>query len=143
MANTAVLKVALLLSAFALFAAQGLAQQTVTGARTVTLIMGDIYFQIEGQERGEPLTLNAGEVVTFVIRNEGGMMHNVQFGREMDAAARRYQTELAPGFAGLDLNAGETARLTLQMPAEPGAWEIGCLILGHYEAGQLLALILE
>jgi uncharacterized cupredoxin-like copper-binding protein len=141
--NTPTLKVALLLSALALFVTCGLAQRTVSSARTVTLIMGDIYFQIEGQERGEPLTLNAGEVVTFVIRNEGGMLHNVQFGRDLDAATRRYQAELLPGFAGLDLNAGETARVTLQMPAEPGEWEIGCLVLGHYEAGQLLALILE
>jgi uncharacterized cupredoxin-like copper-binding protein len=128
-----------------------LAQYAITGERIVTFIMGDIYFEIEGQEQGEGLTVSPGEMVTFVVRNEGGMAHNVQFGRDMDPETRRYldpetrryQTELFPGFAGLDLDAGEEARLTLQMPEEPGEWEIGCLILGHYEAGQVLALVIE
>jgi uncharacterized cupredoxin-like copper-binding protein len=120
-----------------------LAQYAITGERIVTFIMGDIYFEIEGQEQGEGLTVSPGEMVTFVVRNEGGMAHNVQFGRYLDPETRRYQTELFPGFAGLDLDAGEEARLTLQMPEEPGEWEIGCLILGHYEAGQVLALVIE
>lgn len=140
-----VVKFALFLSVFTLasFLTQASAQYAFTGERIITFIMGDIYFEIEGQERGEGLTLNAGETVTFIIRNVGGMPHNAQFGRDLDPATRRYQTELFPGFAGIDLDPGEEARLTLEMPAEAGTWEIGCLILGHYEAGQVLALVLE
>jgi uncharacterized cupredoxin-like copper-binding protein len=130
------------LLAFA-FAPTAHAQYAFTGEHTLTLVMGDIYFEIDGQERGEALTLPAGATVTFVIRNVGGMPHNVQFGRDFDPATRRYQTELFPGFAGLDLDPGQEARLTLALPDEPGTWEIGCLVLGHYEAGQLLELILE
>lgn len=130
------------LLAFA-FAPTAHGQYAFTGEHTITLIMGDIYFKIDGQERGEALTLPAGATVTLVVRNVGGMPHNVQFGRDMDPATRRYRTELFPGFAGLDLNPGHEARLSLQLPDEPGEWEIGCLILGHYEAGQVLTLILE
>lgn len=134
-----------LLSLFAiaalLLSSHALGQYAFTGERVVTLEAGDIYFQIEGQERGEALTVQAGERITFVITNVGGMPHNFQFGRDLDPQTRRYQTELFPGFAGLDLNAGQSARITLQMPSEPGEWEIGCLILGHYEAGQSVPLI--
>jgi uncharacterized cupredoxin-like copper-binding protein len=139
-AKTSRLLLALILTALL---GTALAQYAISGERIVTFIMGDIYFEIEGQERGEALTVSPGEIVTFIVRNVGGMAHNVQFGRDMDPQTRRYQTELFPGFAGLDLDAGEEARLTLQMPEEPGEWEIGCLILGHYEAGQVLALVIE
>ena len=124
-----------------LLSSHALAQYALTGERVVNLEAGDIYFQIEGQERGEALTVRAGELVTFVIGNAGGMPHNFQFGRDMDPQTRRYRTELYPGFAGLDLDAGQRARITLQMPSEPGEWEIGCLILGHYESGQRISLI--
>ena len=134
-----------LLSMFAiaafLLSSHAFGQYALTGERVVNLEVGDIYFQIEGMERGEALTVQPGELITFVVHNVGGMPHNVQFGRELDPQARRYQTELYPGFAGIDLNAGQSARITLQMPSESGEWEIGCLILGHYEAGQRISLI--
>ena len=133
----------LLIVILALALGPALAQYAYTGERTVTLIMGDIYFEIEGQDRGEALTATAGESITFIIENVGGMPHNVQFGRDFDPQTRRYQAELLPGFAGIDLDPGQTARLTLQLPDEPGEWEIGCLVLGHYEANQLLPLIIE
>lgn len=124
-----------------LLSSQAVGQYAFTGERIVELEAGDIYFRVEGQERGEALTVSAGEVITFVIGNVGGMPHNFQFGRDIDPQSRRYQTELHPGFAGIDLDAGQSARITLQMPTDPGEWEIGCLVLGHYEAGQRISLI--
>lgn len=133
----------LLLGAALVLLPSAAAQYAVTPERTVTLIAGDIYFEIEGQDRGAPLHVQAGEIVTFVIRNVGGMPHNVQFGRDLDPQSRRYTEELYPGFAGVDVDAGGSARVTLQMPVESGNWEVGCLVLGHYEAGQRLELVVE
>lgn len=111
--------------------------------RTLELTLGDIFFQLKGQEKNAPITLKAGETVRLVLKNEGKILHDLHLGKDPDLKDRLYKTDLIPGFDMLELEPGQSVKLTIQVPKEAGEWEMSCLQPGHYEAGQRAKLIIQ
>ena len=143
-------------------AALGHAQ--VTDERVVVRIeMGEFYFQVEGQERNEPIVLLAGQRYEIVFANVGMMEHEVLIGRDVvveDGIPDGYEVNLldaievdvvgegwevgTSGFVEVELEPGETVVLHFTLPDEAiGTWEIGCFIPGHYQAGMLAPVVVE
>ena len=108
------------------------------------IIMGDIFFQPVGGEKGEAIRVKAGTTVRFTFRNDGAVVHDAHFGLEPDLEKRLYAKTPFQGFDMLELDPGSVAKLTLSVPADAaGTWEIGCFQPGHYEGGMLAPFIIE
>jgi uncharacterized cupredoxin-like copper-binding protein len=106
--------------------------------------MGEFYFQVVGKEKNAPIEIEAGKELLVKFVNEGAIVHEAHFGNNFDSAKRLYKDLLMPGFHGLHLETKAQASLHLLIPADKkGEWEIGCLIPGHYEAGQKAKLIVK
>ena len=90
-----------------------------------------------------PITVKAGEEITFVVKNEGVIVHEFFVGSEQEQA--EHAEEMAMGGMShghdnaLSLDAGETGNLTMTFD-EPGSLLIGCHEPGHYEAGMKATL---
>lgn len=140
-------------------------------AKEIRVLMGEMYFQIEGQDKGAPLHLKAGERYELIFENDGQMKHEVLLGRdviERDGRPRNYREHLlsavpvdveietiidgkqreieveANGITEVELDAGTRAAISFKLPAEAkGQWELGCFIAGHYEAGMRLDLMVD
>lgn len=120
-----------------------LAQKDPTTA-DLEIRIGEFYFQVAGKDKNAPIELEAGKELLIKFVNEGSIIHEAHFGRNADLATRRYQEELMPGFLGLHLMSKQEASIHLFVPADrKGQWEVGCLIAGHYEAGQKAQLIVK
>ena len=86
------------------------------------------------------ITIQAGETVKFVLRNEGVLPHDFTVGDEMDQM--HHDEEMAAGGHGghhADVNAimvdaGQTGELVFTF-GDPVEWLIGCHVPGHYAAG--------
>lgn len=137
----------------------------------IRILLGEMYFQVDGQAKGEPLRLQAGQHYQLVFENVGVMQHEVLFGRDLVKENGRpagYRTNLledieveivavqtvggktrqlmveANGFEELYLDPGASLALGFELPAAAkGRWELGCFIAGHYEGGMKLDLIVE
>ncbi len=137
----------------------------------IRILLGEMYFQVDGQAKGEPLRLQAGQDYELVFENVGAMQHEVLFGRELvkkDGRPVGYRTNLledveveiaavqtvdgkprqllveANGFEELYLDPGASVTLGFELPAAAkGRWELGCFIAGHYEGGMKLDLVVE
>ncbi len=106
--------------------------------------MGEFYFQVPGKDKNAPIELPADKELLIKFVNEGSIAHEAHFGRDFDSAKRLYKEDLMPGFLGLHLEPKQVGYLHLLIPAkQKGEWEIGCLIPGHYEAGQKAKLIVK
>ncbi|MDH3306918.1 MAG: hypothetical protein OEO77_05320 [Acidimicrobiia bacterium] len=93
----------------------------------------------------------AGEVVTFVIHNEGVIQHEFRITNEHAA-----EEHLAAGHADHEeaaeaghheellvlVDPGQSAELTVSFDHDASFDVVACLIEGHYEAGMLAALTL-
>lgn len=102
----------------------------------ITIIMGDLFFQQEGQGKGEAIRVSANKVVRLIFRNEGAVLHDAHFGRGADLDGRKYGENLSAPFDMLEIPAGSEAWLTFTFnDDQKGDWEIGCFQAGHYEAG--------
>ncbi len=124
----------------------------VTLEPDLTIGMGEFFFQLHGQEPNEPIRMEAGKKYLVFFENEGQVTHEIHFGREPDLEEREYKVNLLGnendhenhGFIALILQPGETATMQFFIPeSKRGEWEIGCFMLGHYEAGQKTTLIVE
>jgi uncharacterized cupredoxin-like copper-binding protein len=135
------------------------------------LLMGEMYFQVDGQDKKEPLRLKAGERYELVFENVGNMKHEVLLGRDVvqrDGRPSDYREHLlasvevdieiettvngkargieieATGIKELEFEPGTKATLAFELPADAkGRWELGCFIPGHYEAGMRLDVHVE
>jgi len=143
-------KVALAVGVLALVGLMGALTVVPTAAhteklinRTLNLTVGDMFFQLAGQNPGDPITLKAGGVVRFVVTNSGQIMHDLHFGKDPDLDGRLYKTDMIPGFDMIEVEASHTFNLTLKAPDTPGEWELGCFQPGHYEAGQHVKIIIQ
>ncbi len=112
--------------------------------------MGEFYFQVPGKDKNAPIELEAGKELLIKFVNEGKIVHEAHFGRNADTKARLYKEDLMPGFLGVHLEPPKdpkeptVAFLHLLIPEkQKGQWELGCLIPGHYEAGQKAKLIIK
>ncbi len=136
-AGTAVLGGAILTSVSAL------AQKDPTKA-DVEIKIGEFYFQVSGKDKNAPIELSAGKELLIKFVNEGKVAHEAHFGRGFDSTKRLYKEELMPGFLGIHLEPNQIGYLHILLSEkQKGEWEIGCLIPGHYEAGQKAKLIIK
>ncbi|MDZ7799727.1 MAG: hypothetical protein U5K81_02890 [Trueperaceae bacterium] len=139
----------------------------------LTVRMGEMYFQIEGQEKNAPIELEAGVPYRITFVNEGDVEHRVKFGRSVEAEEGvpfDYAEHLfdgvftrATGMAGnrqfsvdtgqlleLDVQPGAVVLVSFTLPTSTrGEWEIGCFVPAtrdtpnHYIAGMRAPLIIE
>lgn len=135
---------------------------------TFELIMGEFYFQVEGQPAGEPLVLTAGQRVRLEIRNEGQIFHEAMFGitlngdhgyvenffehvgvnleheMHMNEAPRTMGIEVE-GLEEVELDSDLSVALEFTVPENYAglAFEIGCFVPGHYAAGMRLPLVVK
>ena len=106
---------------------------------------GEITVTLSDAMRFTPdaITVQAGETVTFVVRNDGVAVHEFFVGTEEDQAD--HAAEMAMGAMShghdnaLSLKAGERGSLTMTFP-EAASLLIGCHEPGHYEAGMKATL---
>jgi uncharacterized cupredoxin-like copper-binding protein len=91
----------------------------------------------------DPITVKAGEEVTFVVTNDGVIVHEFFVGTEeeqLDHAAEMAAGGMSHGHDNaLSLQPGETGSLTMTF-AEAGSLLIGCHEPGHYDAGMKATL---
>lgn len=132
------------------------------------LIMGEFFFQVEGQAPGEPLVVHAGQRVKLEIKNEGAIFHEAMFGVEVngdhgyvedffEGVGVKIEHEMVlgdthrafgmgiEGFEEVELDPEVSVSIEFTVPASYAgrAFEIGCFVPGHYDAGMKIALIVE
>ena len=120
-------------------AASSMAPSAVPKTGEITVVLSDTM-----RYAPEAVTVKAGDKVTFVLRNEGVIVHEFFVGTEEEQVD--HAAEMALGGMGhghdnaLSLKAGETGSLTMTF-AKAGSLLIGCHEPGHYEAGMRATLI--
>jgi uncharacterized cupredoxin-like copper-binding protein len=91
----------------------------------------------------DPITVKAGEEITFLVTNEGVAVHEFFVGTEeeqVDHAAEMAAGGMSHGHDNaLTLDGGESGSLTMTFP-EAGSLLIGCHEPGHYQAGMKATL---
>jgi uncharacterized cupredoxin-like copper-binding protein len=90
----------------------------------------------------DPISVKAGEDITFVVVNEGVIVHEFFVGNEDEQS--HHAAEMAAGGShghdnALSLSAGETGTLTMTFE-KAGSLLIGCHEPGHYDAGMKATL---
>ncbi len=127
--------------------------------RQLTIEMGEMYFQGAGQAQNEAISLDVGVPYRITFRNVGDEVHRVKFGRGLIveegvpfAYAENLFTKVPVKVQGLgatpafriitnelielDLEAGQEVEVLFTLPSSAlGNWELGCFVIGHYEAG--------
>lgn len=137
----------------------------------IHILMDEMSFQVEGQDKGASLQLQPGRRYELIFRNVGAMKHEVLFGRNLikrDGLAIGYREHLlkdvevdveievridgedreieieAFGLKELEMEPGTEASISFELPSRTkGRWELGCFIAGHYEGGMRLDLLIE
>lgn len=143
----------------------GFAQDT---ERTLTILMGEMFFQVEGTEPGAEIRLEALVQHRVLFRNVGQEVHRAKFGRDLITEGETpsgYEENLfddvfvrirgwrdgrvvsriiTDRLIELDLEPEEELELIFTFPRDSrGTWEIGCFVEGHYEAGMFASVIVE
>lgn len=157
----AVLVAVLSLAVATLGQAQGL-------ERELTITMGEFFFQASGQQPNEPITLDTAVPYRITFRNVGSAVHRVKFGRGLIveegvpfAYTENLFTNVPLRIEGVDsndsafrVNTNQLIELDLEPKGEiaivftlpvgsQGTWELGCFVIGHYEAGMRTDLIVR
>ena len=126
----------------------------------IKVLMGDHFFEVNGNDRGTPLRVKAGQVFWIVLKNNGEYEHHVSWGRNLIDYYDGYRENLlenvqvnitgekfrlvANGLPDFYLHPGQEAELEMTLPAEViGEWEMGCFRPIHYESGMHLKFIVE
>jgi uncharacterized cupredoxin-like copper-binding protein len=123
-------------------AAPAAAEQTAWGIagapaqvnRTVTLDMTDAMRFIP-----DTLTVQAGDTVRFVVRNQGRMLHEMVIGTPGELAKHAALMAKFPNMEHdqaymVHVDPGKTGEIVWHFN-RAGSFEFACLIAGHYEAG--------
>jgi len=91
----------------------------------------------------DPITVKASEEVTFVVTNDGLIVHEFFVGtadEQVEHAAEMAAGGMSHGHDNaLSLKAGESGSLTMTF-ADAGSLIIGCHEPGHYDAGMVATL---
>ncbi len=131
----------------------------------IRVLMGDHFFEVNGNDRGTPLRVKAGQYFWIVLKNNGNFAHEVSWGRnprydEKHAFDNGYRENLlenvrvqiisekfelvANDLTYFRLEPGQEAELEMTLPAEViGEWEMGCFISPHHQNGHHLKFIVE
>lgn len=104
--------------------------------RTVTLDMHDTM-------RFTPadITVKQGETLRFVVRNKGGMLHEMVIGTLDELKMHGAMMKKHPGMEHDEpymahVSAGKKEEMVWQF-TQPGAFYFACLLPGHFEAGMI------
>ena len=109
--------------------------------RTIDVEMSEFRFS------PERLEVKAGETVLFRVRNTGKIEHEMVFGDAAELAAHAEEMRKQAGMAhddsrGLTLDAGKKGELAWKF-TNPGEFQYGCLVPGHYEAGMVGTVVVK
>ena len=123
-------------------AAQTVAEQTAWGIagkpaqvnRTVTLDMTDAM-----RLTPDRLAVQEGETVRFIVRNQGGMRHEMVIGTPVELAKHAAMMARFPNMEHDEaymahVDPGQSGEIVWHFN-RAGSLEFACLIAGHYEAG--------
>ncbi|MBI4173626.1 MAG: hypothetical protein HY519_02795 [Candidatus Aenigmarchaeota archaeon] len=129
--------------------------------------MGEFSFQVDGQEPGMPLEIEAGMPYLLAFHIDGQIVHEAMLGKgvkDEDGMPHGYASNLLDnievrligemrdsefevetmGLIELELNREQLLEVKFTLPEElAGEWELGCFIPGHYEAGMKLPIIVN
>jgi len=110
----------------------------------IEIEMGSMFFQVKGQEKNAPITLQIGKIYLLEFVNlDAEVHHNALLGKDPDVENHHYKTLLIDNFFGVELEGGQAGEIFFQVPNKPGEWEMGCFVSGHYEAGMKAPLIVK
>jgi uncharacterized cupredoxin-like copper-binding protein len=104
------------------------------GARTVEITMGD-----DMRFRPDRIEAAQGETVRFVIRNQGGVLHEMVIGTPRELAEHAAMMKRFPNMEHDEpymshVVAGKQGEMVWNFN-RPGTFQFACLIPGHFEAG--------
>lgn len=102
--------------------------------RTVEVTMSDTMRFVPAS-----IPVRQGETVTFAVRNDGKLLHEIVIGTPADLASHAEMMRKHPGMEHDEpfmahVKPGATERLTWRF-TKSGSFEFACLVPGHYEAG--------
>jgi len=110
----------------------------------ISITMGEMFFQADGQAAGEAIRVPANQVIRLKFVNDGTVLHDVHLGRNPDLDGRKYNDNLVAPFDMLEVPAGGEAWITFTFTDDQkGEWELGCFQLAHYEAGMNAPFVIE
>lgn len=114
--------------------AWGIAGDTKKISRTITFTMTDAM-------RFDPsqITVKQGETIKFIIKNGGGMMHEMVIGTPKDLDEHAALMVKFPNMEHDEpymahVGAGKTSEIVWTFN-QAGSFDFACLIAGHYQAG--------
>ncbi|MBI1729333.1 multicopper oxidase domain-containing protein [Candidatus Acetothermia bacterium] len=111
--------------------------------QTISLTLGDFYYQVEGQPKNAPITVTAGQLVRFLISNKSELTHEMHMGRKANPAEQKYDEPLNDMYDSVWLGPGQSAELWILIPDKPGEWELACFHEEHYNSGMHAPLIIQ
>ena len=111
--------------------------------QTIEMKLGDFYYQVKDAPKNTPITVTAGQLVRFLITNEGELTHEMHIGRQADAAEQLYKEPLSDMYDSVWLEPEQSAELWIRIPDKPGEWELACFHEEHFNAGMHATLIIE
>jgi uncharacterized cupredoxin-like copper-binding protein len=114
--------------------AWGIAGQSAQAIRTITLVMTDAM-----RFTPDALTVQEGDTVRFVVKNQGRMLHEMVIGTPDELAKHAALMAKFPNMAHdepymVHVDPGKTGEIVWHFN-RAGRFEFACLIAGHYEAG--------
>jgi uncharacterized cupredoxin-like copper-binding protein len=120
----------------------GIAGEAKAAKRTIQITMTD-------NMRFSPdrIEVNEGEMVKFVIRNAGKMLHEMVIGTKKELDAHAEMMKKHPGMEHDEpwmahVDAGKTATLVWRFN-RAGEFRYACLLPGHYEAGMVGTIVVK
>ena len=114
----------------------GRAADPARASRTITIDMRDTM-----RFSPDRLTVKRGETVKFVIRNQGGMLHELVLGTERELKAHGETMKKFPGMehdepSMAHVAPGKSGVIGWQF-TRAGEFQFACLLPGHFEAGMV------
>ena len=108
----------------------GCSLTTVAGGDEITIVAGESRDGMSFEP--DVITVEAGDEVTFVIKNEGSVDHEFESYREGEA-----------GIAEIIVPPGGTRRVNWTAPSHAATFAVYCDLTGHRAAGMELTLKVE
>lgn len=120
--------------------AWGIAGKRADAKRTITIDMADAMRFVP-----DAITVQEGETVHFVVRNQGRMLHEMEIGTHDEPAKHAALMAKFPNMEHAEpymvhADPGATGEIVWSFN-RAGRFEFACLIAGHYEAGMRRTLV--